>query len=353
MNQYYVSKVDLKASQDDIAQVWKNGFELITLEKARARLEQVYLENPDGETLIYGLFCEGQERLVGVHCLLGKEWRCRERILSSGNMVDFVVDQQHRALGPAIKLIKCVVEAEIKRDRFLYGFPNRKAAPVFKRAGYKKLGALTRYAKVFDVRKHVEDKVPRLLLPLACAVYRAFEPAYTRLRSRQVRCHHQSAWLEGAADARFDALWKNGILNTRSSVNSSYLSNRSAAALNWRYKFFSGAEQWKLFALSDKQGVCAYAAVRFRGSVAVVGDFFSAGGAAELKCLFLSLFRALRKMKVESVTTEFLGAPGIIELLKQLGFVARESSTVYFLSDDSLCHLTANAFYMTSFDRDI
>jgi hypothetical protein len=70
------------------------------------------------------------------------------------------VSPQHRTLFPALLLQKSLRETGLQDHECLYGFPNAKAAPVFQRAGYRKLGMMTRYVRVVRTAPYLRELMP-------------------------------------------------------------------------------------------------------------------------------------------------------------------------------------------------
>ncbi len=158
-----------------------------------AKYEWFYLRCPHGEPLMQLLLDVAGQAHVGTASAGRRrlEWRGRE--LRAGVLVDLAVLPQHRSLGPALMLQQGLIAAAGEALDVLYGFPNQKAAPVFKRLGYAQPAQLVRYARVLRHAGYLRERVPRWLAPaagwLADRVV-ACRDAWTRLRSPHLR----SAW---------------------------------------------------------------------------------------------------------------------------------------------------------------
>src|SRR3546814_9956247 len=102
--------------------------------------------------------------LVGVGISGPRQMLFGGRRVSAGGLVDLAVLPAHRSLGPALTLQTALMEAGAKRFDLLYGFPNPKAAAVFRRVGYAPLGELSRHARVLRHGDHAHRlRVPALL----------------------------------------------------------------------------------------------------------------------------------------------------------------------------------------------
>src|SRR3546814_1781739 len=90
------------------------------------------------------------------------------------------------------------MEAGAKRFDLLYGFPNPKAAAVFRRVGYAPLGALSRHARVLRHCYHAHRlRLPSLLAAPACWALDSID--LLRLRARCHRLH--GPWPVRAAES--------------------------------------------------------------------------------------------------------------------------------------------------------
>jgi len=94
--------------------------------------------------------------IIGTETVTYRDWFNGDKKFTIGIFGDFFVDQKFRSLGPALKLLRHSVDFAQQNNYLVYGFPNRKAQPVFRRAGFKPANKLTRYAKVFKSREALE-----------------------------------------------------------------------------------------------------------------------------------------------------------------------------------------------------
>jgi hypothetical protein len=102
-------------------------------------------------------------RPVGVATAGRRRFFKGEETLEAGVLVDLAVLPEHRTLGPALVLQKALRNEGLTRAALLYGFPNAKAAPVFQRAGYRKIGMMRRYVKVLRPSAYLRRRLPALL----------------------------------------------------------------------------------------------------------------------------------------------------------------------------------------------
>lgn len=126
-----------------------------------------YEQSPLGPplTLLLEWRAPGDElaRPVGVATAGRRRFSRGGETLEAGVLVDLAVLPEHRTLGPALVLQKALRTEGLARAALLYGFPNAKAAPVFQRAGYRKIGMMRRYVKVLRPSVYLRRRLPALL----------------------------------------------------------------------------------------------------------------------------------------------------------------------------------------------
>ena len=128
-----------------------------------------------------------------------------------------------------------------------YGYPNRLAAPVFLRAGYRVLGSLTRHALVLRHRRFMDERLartPALRAPAAVALDAA-RAALVSARALAAARRYRLTWPEDV-DERFDRLW-------HAAGPAFLVGQRDAAFLRWRFLHHPG-QRYALAALHQKDG---------------------------------------------------------------------------------------------------
>src|SRR5690606_29681365 len=107
-----------------------------------------YRSCPFGEPLTLLLRHEESGEWVGVASAGRRPMLMGGRRVQAGVLVDLTVLPAHRSLWPALSLQMALMEAGLKRFDLLYGFPNPKAAALFRRVGYIPLCSIVRWARV-------------------------------------------------------------------------------------------------------------------------------------------------------------------------------------------------------------
>ena len=245
---------------------------------------------------------------------------------------DLVVDLAHRSLLPALRLVRALREGVAREFDVSYGLPNPKAEGVMLRAGFTRLGTMTRYARVLRHAPFLGTVAQRLAAPpwLAAlverpAVRRALSPlvdvsrlGLSAVRVAQAVAHYQLRF-GTTFDDRFDELW------ARVRGDYEIVGARTAAFLRWRYP---SCEVATLVRRADR-ALVAYAIVErdHATGAAYLRDVF--GHRHALGALLDLLLPALYARGVASVSIRFLGAPQFTAELAARGFEARpETRTV-------------------------
>jgi hypothetical protein len=103
-----------------------------------------------------------------------RKFAFKQEVYTAGIQGDFYIQPDHRSFGPALMLIRTIVNSlEDSEFDFLYAFPNRKAELIFRRAGYELLGSTKKYTRLFNLHRllNVKARIPNglsaLLTPVA------------------------------------------------------------------------------------------------------------------------------------------------------------------------------------------
>lgn len=288
-----------------------------------------YLGAPAGMPVLQLLMHAGTDAPVGV-CSAGRRRMLREgREIRAGVLVDLAVTPEHRSLGPALILQQGLFAAGRRALDQLYGFPNPKAAPVFKRIGYRKLGEMVRYARVVRHAPYVRRRAPTLPAPLAEAIGSFFDFG-TALRDRlRIRgaVALQATWCDRAPD--IDALW------SASPKPPALTAIRDAAHLRWRFDDAptdDALPPFRHLLLRDARGDAAWFATRAEHATRTLhlhDAWTRDGGATPSHAILLALLRAARKAGFAAVSVELATSTERLQPWRDLGFEARSRRPVF------------------------
>jgi hypothetical protein len=336
---YRVEPGEAARDRDALIAIWRGN--LGRDDRMRAKFDWFYLGCPFGEPVVRVLRHGEQALPVGVATAARRPMRWNGQALRAGVLVDLAVVAEHRALGPALMLQGSLLQDGATHFDLLYGFPNQKAVPAFKRSGYRHLGDIVRYARVIRHSGYLGDRLPSVLTAPAGVVLdigRRVLDGWKRLGARRL----QAQWSDHA-DARFDALW------ARSGEADGLVAVHDQAFARWRFDD-SPLERTRYLLLTDPADgqLCAWFACQVQGKVLHVRDFWADDARTGLGYGYVdALVTNARRAGHVAVSMEYAAAPDKLAGWLAAGFVERGRRPVYgrFLDgverDLGQWHLTA------------
>lgn len=272
---------------------------------------------------------EGRATVVGTNGIVPRRFRVAGREVAGGISCDLAVDRAHRALAPALTLVRAVRAEVGQRFDLIYGFPNAKAEGVLRRSGFLEIGRARRWVKVLRFTRYVEGAAARPELPRAirwiverkalagraAAVVDVARSLVARVASVPLHRRYDVDVLT-QPDARFDELWK------QASPEYPVIGDRSVAYIGWRFAL-TPSMRYVTIRRRGSDRLAGYAAMEVDPGTgaAYVRDFF--GHQADLEALLDALVGAAWRAGASSVSLRFLGAPAVARVLRQRGFTRR------------------------------
>ena len=257
---------------------------------------------------------------VGTAGLALWEITCEGLVFKAGLAIDFAVDEPHRFLKPALLLQRSVLESLSDGVDFIYGLPNTKALPIFKRLGYQGPSHLLRMVKVLKTSSYL-DRLPvpvRGIVGLGGDLLHRARSAETWMAGRgrsvaQVFC----------VGGEFDDLWQRlaGRFPVICPRNSGFVRRRYEQFPMVRYTVLG---LWR----ENKTKLDGYAVIHIEeNGQARITDFIADGENAG-DDLLVGLIRWARANDATSMAFEFGGDPRLETRLKNFGFVNRSSTAL-------------------------
>jgi len=297
----------------------------------------LYREAPDLPDSVFMLAAEdagAPRRWVGTAGVLIRRVHVAEGELRAGLLADLAVDRDHRSVGPALALAREVRGWVLGQLDLAYGFPNRHAEGVFKRVGYKVLGAMPRYARVLRhagyTQRVTEEDLARAPAAIRPHLVRALkQPAFAALAAAaadaamlalgaadglDAATRLRLDWID-RPDERIDRLW------VAAQPAFGAVAQRTARFLDWRFP----ASPALSFALgSARRGgePRAYAVIERDGDTAHLRDLF--GHPSDMPALLDLLIPALYARGAGNVSIRYLGNPALASALTARRFAPRE-----------------------------
>jgi hypothetical protein len=318
--EYSIEHASPDSAHADLLRLWWQNLP-VAQESADAKYRWLYRDapQPGGVFMLKARRAGEPERVVGTAGVGCRRFFANGRPARAALIGDVAVDQDHRTLLPAMRLIRQVREAALAEFDFAYAYPNRSAEGVFVRCGYRKLGPMARFAAVLRHEPYLRQVLRVPVLPRIAGA--GLDLVRSGLRAPRVLWAlggHRLEWL-GDVDERFDGLWE------RARTEYGLIGQRDAGFLRWRF-LRHPTERFQIAALvrhDHTRALDAYAVIELQERTAHVRDLFGhLDGCGKLLDLLLP---ALRDRGASNVSMEFLGASRIVQLLRSRGFQRRAS----------------------------
>lgn len=281
-----------------------------------------YEQSPFPSNVCWLVETEAHER-VGFTSLMPRRMKVGETVCEAGQAANLNVAAEHRNALAAVKLQRAVVSHVDQSDMALAFGITKNAVAVLCRAGYRDLGGLSRWIKLF----RTEHKLARWISwkwPRRAAA--AVVDLGLRLRAAESSRRLPAGWsvlLDPPFDERFEDLWQ------AASTNFSVATERTSKYLDWRFGRDPQLE-YRTLAVQDSNG-------RLRGSVvylfpdpeeslrlATIVDLLPADSEA-LDALLTALCQQLRGEGAVGVQAMYFGSPLVEAALERFQFFRRES----------------------------
>jgi hypothetical protein len=320
---YLAQPGDPARDRDTVIGLWRGN--LGEHERMVAKYDWFYLQCPYGQPLLQLLYHQPSGGWVGT-CSMGRRrmlWRGRE--IRAGLLVDLAVLPRHRSLGPALMMQMGLIETARTQLDLTLGFPNPKAASVFRRIRYEHFADMVRRVRVLRYGHYLRRRTAGWLARPAGAVLDLATRLRDGWRARGGRRLHV-VWSD-QADPRMDTLW------AESTHGDGLVAVRDAEFVRWRFDR-SPLESTRHLLLSDpKDGrLCAWftTAATAEGMLQV-RDFWSLDAGRGIDPNHVDhLLRAAREAGYVAVSVAMAtsSAPRLAAWLSR-GFVERDRRPVY------------------------
>lgn len=341
-NKYRVARGDPVADRERILDLWARcGF--ASGEQARARYEWFYLQNPRGRGRVYLL--SQHDELVGAVGAGSRRFACGpgEAPLDAAILVDFVVHPAHRSMFPALQLQRFVREEELRNTEMVYGLPDVKAAPVFRRLGATAelvSGSFVRVMRSGFYTRRLFPKVPAAFLDFASAIVdRArIVVVWAVCRARGLR----TEWQRGIPET-LDTLWAQTSARANLATG-----ERDSRFLRWRF----GSGDWRVLTVKQRQSVVGYfVCLQESGELLVFDLLVVERDAAALPLLALSL--AAWTLGSRTVRVVFGGFRALKGALARAGFRLRDTRPCFLMQQPAATRRLPAEWWLTRADEDV
>jgi hypothetical protein len=317
----------------------------------RARLDWLYLSNPDGPSLVW-VAEDAAGNPIGTSAAHPRRMRIRGEVVLALNLSDFAIDAPYRSLGPALRLLRATLEP-IRRGEFAFGydFGSESMRAIYRRMGGIDLGPTERWVRPVRLRGLAKRKLGNGLVGAAAG---AVGDAAVRVRDALLRVPHgiEVESLEGECGSEFDAL------DERLSRVRPVAGVRDAAYLNWKHLRHA---MWAhtLVCARRSQRLVGFVVLRAApGANLALTDLFAEDDDQARRGLLARVVAIARERGAEMIQAQAVAGGAYASLLRELGFVPREQGPgpvpIAPSGDPARATLESpDSWWLTEGDRDI
>ena len=263
---------------------------------------------------------------------------------------DLVVESKHRSLMPALMLLREAIKVALDKTSLVYSFPNKKSVNVALRAGFEKLGKMTRYVYVVSHR----DYLDRIIKWKPLADILAFTlDNYKSLLGLIFKYTIYNGYHISNKSLTSDELQ----FLVANSVLSKYLTaHRSCEFITWRYHKNPFNSFISLKCLDNSSSaVCGYAILEKSDKLLHIRDIYAIDEKSFSAMLYFCV-KISRSMSIPAVSLGYFGNERIKDLILDSGFIARESDRSVVIkyrdADNSIDYFNTNNWYLVDGDED-
>jgi hypothetical protein len=311
-----------------------------------ARFDWLHTRNPAGPGRFWMAVDSATGETVGTAAAFPRLLSVAGREERGWVLGDFCVSDQHRSLGPALKLQRsCLDLAADAATPFCYDFPSQSMMTVYRRLRIAPRSQMRRMVKLLRVDLRLGGfaglaHVSRVVAQIVDLVlgFRTRVPAGLSMDLHQGPYGEEFSQLASAQSASY------GICV-----------NRSAAYLNWRYRE-NPTTCYETLTARQHGRLVAYGVFSVDGARATLADLFGANDQRILGALVGAITATVRQRGCGSLNVFVLDAHPWTAMFRRLGFLRRETSPFVFSvrpgSELERVTTTPESLFMMSGDRD-
>ena len=257
---------------------------------------------------------------MGAAGLLLRQTAVEGTVIPGGSPIDLNVDQTQRSVGPALTLVRSILNTADHEGRsILFGMPNRAATAVMKRAGYREIGEFSAWTKLLSIEQLLRGKLrPRWAARLVAPVInQGLAWAGSEWRTRLPKNIVVQSVV--SFDHRFDTLWQR--VTNRFDV----IGERTEGFLNWRFTQCPDLN-YQVFTLNDRatQELLGYVVWYVDEGAFSISDLLAVD--EPTTALLLAEFsRHARRMKASAIRFGCFASADFYQQLSRAGFHRRQN----------------------------
>jgi hypothetical protein len=331
MIKYTIIEADLNSNKEGIIDLLLNNMRGQT----RQTYEWNYEKNPFGNAHCWLARHEDSNSMVGSAAFFPRKVILKGKLVDTAITADFVVNEEHRVYGPALKLQR-EGHSRLKSNGFelFYGVPNDLSRLFFYRIGYKKLGKIGTFVKVIKTANLPRDyllssvrssKYSRLMsYALSNRLFLKTIDFFIKRKSKERHYKKAQKYLvetPESFDDRFDLFWN------RVKGQYNIVGERSSDFLNWRFAE-SPLQDYKIFCITDaKNNIMGYIVYYYNENRYYVVDMLFLDPNDILDFLIAEFALYARANKIGAIIVHYLGNNTFENKLTDFNFSSMTSDT--------------------------
>jgi len=332
---YEVIQADLNRDKEAILKFWNNHHD----RKLDSKYQWLYEQNPDGKAMVWLALEIETGEYVGMTTLFPRNILYMNHQRLSSIAGDLFISPAHRSLKAAIMLQRALlatVDAGVASS--IYVFPNRQAALVMRRVGYKRIGSMVRMVWILRSLKQLKKRgtnkfIRKIVSPLIDFFlrYRSLIPVL--FYRHKLKCINLKK-----LDQRYDHLWnrcKNQFVISL---------DKNASYMNWKYASDPKGNS-NFFCVIDINGLDMYGCIAFREDedTIEIRDLILDDNDSVNRVLIHKFLRHVKSLQPESVYASVLDNSSLKDRLQKLGFMQRDKGldVLYYTSAATSCDMSA------------
>ncbi len=257
---------------------------------------------------------------MGAAGLMRRRTAVEGAVVEGGSPIDLNVDQAQRSVGPALTLVRTIINAADGDGRaILYGMPNRSATAVMKRAGYREIGEFSSWTKLLRTEPTLRGKLRSPLASRLCAplLDKALQWSSAEWRTRLPA--NAVAQDVSRFDGRFDALWLRAI------ARFDVIGERTENYLSWRFTQCPDLN-YQIFTLASRvtNELLGYVVWYADEGAVSISDLLAVDDRST-SLLLAEFSRRTRRDGMAAIRLDCFGSTRFYRLLKLAGFHRRQN----------------------------
>jgi len=311
-----------------------------------ARYDWLYRRNPFGKARAWVAWNEADGQMVGVAAAFPRPLVVDGRPVAGWNLGDFAVDPRHRALGPAIRLQRALLDDVTRGGALAYDHPSASMLAVYRWMKVEPAGHVVRYAKPLLLDGRLAGGVLGRLVST---------PATALVRLADALGRPRTTASAEAMGGRFGAAAED--LARRVGASCRVAALRSAAYLNWRYLDTPRGAHEVMAVIGSNDACEGFSVVRREGRHAVLRDLVAEPDSPAVHALLRGVATELRRAGVQTLSAPALETSPLVPVLRRWGFHPREATPFVVVtgSENPLRDVVGSGrhWLLTDGDRDV